>query len=188
MKYMEYRKKIEEHAKEKLKEMHASGFDHAERVYRTAKKIAKESAIKYDDLILHAACFLHDINQNDPHADNSAKDAEKFLKSISFPEEKIILVKKAIIAHLPNGQPHTDEAVLLHDADLLDFLGAVGIARLSAGSWEWFGTEKIKEITDIIKKYRQVYDSLILDKSKKIGKNKTIIMDIFIKQLESEVA
>ena len=105
----------------------------------------------------------------------------------NFPEEKITFVKKAIITHLPNGQPTTNEGVLLHDADLLDFLGAIGITRLSIAAWDWFGAKDMTEVIKTLKKYREVYNSLVLDESKKLASNKTIVMDMFIKQLEDEL-
>ncbi len=184
---MDNRNQIEKYAKDKLGSELAAGFDHFRRVYSTAKKIAKKAEIRYDDQILHAACFLHDIDQDEPHAERSAEEAEKFLKETGYPDEKITLVKKAILCHIPNGKPNTDEAILLHDADLIDFLGAVGIARLSIAAWDWFGAEEIKEIIKTLIEYRKVYDLLVLEESKKIAKNKTIVMDLFIKQLEEEL-
>ncbi len=178
---------IEAHAKDKLQDELAAGFDHFKRVYSTAKKIAKKAEIKYDDQILHAACFLHDIDQNEPHAEKSAEEAEKFLKDTDFPEDKITLVKKAILCHIPNGKPNTDEAILLHDADLIDFLGATGIARLSIAAWDWFNAKELKDIAKTLKEYRKVYDLLVLEESKKLANNKTIVMDLFIKQLEEEL-
>ena len=117
----------------------------------------------------------------------SAETADIFLKQINFPEDKITFVKKAILTHLPKGQPTTDEGILLHDADLLDFLGAIGITRLSIAAWDWFDAKDMKDVVKILKKYREVYNSLILKESKKLGNNKIIVMDMFIKQLEGEI-
>ncbi|MBW6461681.1 MAG: HD domain-containing protein [DPANN group archaeon] len=184
---MKMKKKIEQYVKNTLKDELATGIEHFERVYANAKKIAKITSTDYDDQILHAACFLHDIDQDEPHAEKSAKVAEIFLKKINFPKEKIAFITKTIITHLPNGQPTTTEGVLLHDADLLDFLGAVGITRLSIASWDWFGAIDMKDVIKTLKKYREFYSSLVLDESKKLAKNKTIVMDMFIKQLEDEL-
>ncbi|NOQ55889.1 MAG: HD domain-containing protein [Nanohaloarchaea archaeon] len=178
---------IEQYAKDTLDGELAAGIDHFERVYSNAKKIAKKGEMNYDDQILHAACFLHDIEQDEPHAEKSSHVAEKFLKKINFPEEKIAPVKKAILTHLPNGQPTTDEGILLHDADLLDFLGAIGITRLSIAAWDWFNAKDMREVVKTLKKYRKVYSSLILDESKKLANNKIIVMDMFIRQLEDEM-
>ena len=181
------KKEIEQYARDTLEGELTAGIDHFERVYSNAKKIAKKASTDYDDQILHAACFLHDIDQDEPHAEKSAEVAETFLRKINFPEEKIASVRKAIITHIPNGQPTTTEGILLHDADLLDFLGAIGITRLSIAAWDWFGATDMKEVIKTLKKYREVYSSLVLDESRKLASNKTIVMDMFIKQLEDEL-
>ncbi|MEA3230027.1 MAG: HD domain-containing protein [archaeon] len=178
---------IEKYAEKKLEDQLIAGTDHFRRVYSNAKKIAKKASINYDDIILHAACYLHDIEQEEPHAEKSAIEAEKILNSLSFPKEKIHLVQKAIMSHLPESKPIHKEGVLLHDADLIEFLGTVGLTRVSIASREWFKAKDMATVLDTLKRYRKLYDNLILKESKNFAKNKTIVMDLFIKQLEEEL-
>lgn len=179
------RKKIEAHAKKELKGELAAGYDHFKRVYSTARQL---SGADVDDDVLHAACFLHDIVQEEPHNTKSAEAAEAFLKDIGFPAGKIPAVKDAIINHIPNGRPRTAEGVLLRDADIMDFLGAVGVVRLSIAGWDWFGAKTMAEVADIMEKYSTLKNKLSLLNSRRMLKNKMVIMDMFIEQLKTELA
>jgi uncharacterized protein len=113
------------------------GFDHTERVYSLAVRIAREENADLE--IVQAAALLHDIArpQEDPdkgvcHAEESAKIAPEVLKEINFPEEKIGEVVHAIQVHRysKNLKAETKEAKILQDADRLDALGAIAVARV----------------------------------------------------------
>lgn len=175
---------IEGFAAKKLGRELAAGMDHFRRVY----KLTKLLGLKYDEQVLHAACFLHDLGEGEPHQEAAAKTAEKFLKKIKFPPEKLPLVKEAILEHIPLGKPKSNEAILLHDADLLDFLGATGITRLSIGAWDWLGKDSLAGILEVFKRFRKLAsENLILPKSKQLAGGKISFMDQAIKQLEKEI-
>lgn len=178
------KQKIEEHSKKRTQKELAAGFDHFIRVYRTAKSLASG----FDDQALHAACFLHDIILDEVHEKSSYNYAENFLKRIDFPEEKLKIVRDAILNHVPEGRPKTIEGVLLHDADLLDFLGATGIARTSIGAREWHGATTLKDVLETMKRFRKItFKNLILEKSKEIAEEKIQAMDAVIIKLEKEI-
>jgi uncharacterized protein len=125
----------------KVVEISCSGhnIDHVNRVYNLALKIAsKEKNIDWD--VLKAAILLHDIGgikeQDDftgktDHAIEGAKMAEPILRQLKFSEEKIVHIKDCIISHRykTDNKPKTIEAKILFDADKLDAVGAIGIAR-----------------------------------------------------------
>ncbi len=181
------REEIENFAKEELKGKLPAGFDHFKRTYKLAKKLNDE----FDDEILHAATFLHDIGQGeDPHQKKSAEIASEFLNRIKFPENKIDLVWDAIINHVPTGNPISVEAKMLHDADLLDFLGATGIARLSGMTAEdWWEKDSLSGVLDIWENFclGLCAENLILDRSKEFSKNKIELTKAAIKQLKKEI-
>lgn len=113
------------------------GFDHVERVHRMAIKIAKEE--NADLQIVDASAWLHDIarvNEDSgrckDHAEEGAKLARPILKKFNFPEKKIKEVQHAIFAHRYSKKrtASTKEAKILQDADRLDALGAICIARV----------------------------------------------------------
>jgi uncharacterized protein len=60
--------------------------------------------------------------------------AEPFLTEAGFPMEKFPAVRAAILGHMYDKEPEGAEAIVLHDADALDFLGALGAARLLAAT------------------------------------------------------
>ena len=108
-------------------------MDHIYRVLNFALYIAEyELGVDYDVLI--AAALLHDIGrdgENGGHNVVGAEMARNFLKGIDFPEEKIESVYHAIITHSNgmNGEQKTIEAKILYDADKLEAIGVMGIAR-----------------------------------------------------------
>jgi uncharacterized protein len=115
-------------------------FSHQPRLYQLATQLAGSQP--FDDDVLYAAAWLHDIGvfighrPEDPAAlakwDNVAyavKEAPGLLQKFGFPTEKIPAVIEAIRTHLPSGKPTSFEGILLRDADILEQLGAVGILR-----------------------------------------------------------
>ena len=111
--------------------------EHVYRVLNNAVRIGQaEMAVNWDVLI--AAALLHDISRPeqiaDPRVDHAAHGAEKahvFLQSQGFPEAFCDHVRACIRTHRfrKAEQPATLEARILFDADKLDVVGAIGIAR-----------------------------------------------------------
>ncbi len=92
-----------------------------------------------DDDVLYAAAYLHDLAAFDPwedakldHADVAACLVDTILKDTGFPMAKIDAVRGAIRTHMFDRDPVGPEAIYLHDADALDWLGAIGVARIMA--------------------------------------------------------
>lgn len=116
------------------------GLSHSERDYRNSVNLAERENLEVDKDVLLAAAFLHDLGGigsfQKPHVDHgvrSAELAEPLLKSWGFPMEKWSKVKETIIGHMYYGPaPSGPEAIVFHDADCLDFLGSMGVARLFA--------------------------------------------------------
>lgn len=122
----------------------AHGFEHVLRVYRLTEKIgAAEGA---DLAILRPAALLHDVENSMTdekkrrnHHLFSAEIAGNHLRKHGWAERKIREVKHCIRAHRyrdENEIPHSLEAKVLFDADKLDSIGAVGVARAIAVSVE----------------------------------------------------
>ena len=122
---------VEQYVKQKIGRRMAFGFEHAQRVYKLAKKLGS----KYDDELLHAIAFLHDIELGEHHEEKSAKHAGILLKH-QLPATDVFRVQEAIRDHTALGKPRSVEAILIHDAALLDCLGGVGLLQLAFSAQE----------------------------------------------------
>ncbi|HEY5800763.1 MAG TPA: HD domain-containing protein [Burkholderiaceae bacterium] len=120
----------------------AWGAAHAQRDYKLARELAQAEGWSIDDDVLYAAAYLHDMGaipayrqQGVDHAQRSVALAEGVLRDAGFPMAKFPAVADAILSHMYNAPVAASrEAQLLHDADTLDFLGAMGVARLLAAN------------------------------------------------------
>jgi HD superfamily phosphodiesterase len=117
----------------------AWGYSHSERDYMLARQLAAADQVKLDDDVLFAAAYLHDMAAFPPwekakldHSDVAADTVDTVLKGSGFPEAKIDAVRGAIRTHMFYREPQGPEALYLHDADALDWLGAIGAARIIA--------------------------------------------------------
>jgi hypothetical protein len=118
----------------------AWGYSHSRRDYALARALASADHVALDDDVLFAAAYLHDIAAFPPwggdeppdHSDVGADAVGKVLEGTGFPMNKLEAVRAAIRTHMYYRDPLAPEAVYLHDADALDWLGAIGTARILA--------------------------------------------------------
>ncbi|RDI99357.1 HD domain-containing protein [Dyella solisilvae] len=134
----DWRQRVDEFAAEHFKHP-AWGYSHSVRDYRLAHELAESDHVQLDDDVLFAAAYLHDMGMFPPwrdpkrdHADVAADTVASVLKDTGFPMEKIAKVQGAIRTHMYDRTPQGAEALYLHDADALDWLGAIGAARILA--------------------------------------------------------
>jgi len=187
----------------------AHDFEHIMRVYKNAQKLCKKE--KVSEKLTLCAVLLHDIvsyPKSDKRSKNSsidsAKKAKTLLKKYDFTENEITLVSDAIRDHSFSQKktPQTIEGKILQDADRLDALGAIGIARVFAtgGSLK----RPFYNINDPFCKKRNADDKtwtldhffqkllklefLMNTKSGKIeAKKRTRILKEYLKQLKQEI-
>lgn len=114
----------------------AHDFQHIIRVLKNAQKIARKE--KANIRLVTAAALLHDIvsyPKSDPRSKNSssesAKKAKKILAKYHYTKDEIEIISDAICDHsFSRGiTPRSLEGKVLQDADRLDAVGAIGIAR-----------------------------------------------------------
>ncbi|MGQ9780576.1 MAG: HD domain-containing protein [Bacillota bacterium] len=116
----------------------AWGPAHSQRVYELSLHLAGQRGRPVDEDSLFAAAYLHDLGTFAPyrregmdHAESSARAAEEILLGMGFPAEKIPTVAEIIRGHMFYARPvPREEAVVFHDADVLEFMGAIGVARI----------------------------------------------------------
>ena len=190
----------------------AHDFQHILRVYKNAEMISKQEEYVDLDIIL-AAALLHDLvvypkgsskTINSP--DDSAEIAKKILLEYkNYPREKIEKVADAIRTHSYSKKlaPSTLEGKILQDADRLDAIGAIGIARtFSVGGSENRSLynptdafcESERQLDDtqwtldhIKKKLMILKNSMHTKTAKKIAEERTEFMELFVNQLRKEI-
>lgn len=115
----------------------AWGWQHSERNYQIAMRLAQGDHLTVDTDVLFAAAFLHDMAAFPPykkkgeHGVVAAAESVAVLRDAGFPMSKIAAVQAAERGHMYYSDAGTrPEAIVLHDADSLDFLGTIGEARL----------------------------------------------------------
>ena len=121
-------------------------YGHQPRLYALTQVIAARSPeLRYDDDVVYAAAFLHDLGVFVGHRpENPAQlaswdhvayvcaKAPGLLAQFGFPAEKLNSVLTAIREHQPQDEPTTPEAILLRDADILEQLGVIGLLRTAS--------------------------------------------------------
>lgn len=193
-------------------------FYHTKRVIKTAKYLAKKEGANM--FIVEIAALLHDIGRIDEykhkysennlnHADISAQNARPILKNFSLNQKTIDNICHAIIAHRfrgPTESARTIEAKVLRDADKLDSLGAIGIARayiwlgeyrigtiyVSKKEWAKFDIKSKDAKYDSLQrewaiKLSKIKDSMFTKSGKRLAIKRHKLMEKFLKDLEGEV-
>lgn len=116
----------------------AHDLGHLDRVWTNAQDIALEEGGADLEVLLPAAYFHDAVNLAKSHPDRaraslaSAAWASTYLAKQGFDAAKIPAVAHAIAAHSFSAAiaPESPEAAILQDADRLEALGAIGIARM----------------------------------------------------------
>lgn len=113
----------------------AWGIEHTRRLLQLIALI--DEGRDYDHEAVWLAAHLHDwggyqawATPGVDHALRSAEVAAEFLTARDYPEDRLVLVLEAIRTHHVGGPGRSLEAMLLSDADALDFLGVVGLLRM----------------------------------------------------------
>ncbi len=144
----ELEKKLRNIILENMKFDPAHDIKHIERVVNTAKRIAEKE--NGDLNVIVPAAWLHDcvnVSKDSPDRDKgslfSADKAIEVLKNLNYPEKFFKEIHHAIHAHSysANIETKTLSAKILQDADRLDAIGAIGVARCIA-----YSTSKNKEL------------------------------------------
>lgn len=163
------------------------GICHTQRLLKLIAMIG--AGMDYDEEIVWIAAHLHDWGAYKPwiqpgveHYERSREVAEQFLKEIAYPEERMARVLEAIATH-HSGDPNRGiEAVLLSDADAVDFLGTIGMARNFSRMFK-----DLRSATNTIRSQRaKLPANLCLPKSKELAQARLEEMDAFLDAFEKE--
>jgi len=195
----------------------AHNLDHVLRVYNLCVFLSKYEE-NVDMEVLIPAVLLHDIARVKESKDKSgeidhailgSEMAEEILRNLKYEEDKIEKIKHCIITHRfrTDNRPKTIEAKILFDADKLDALGSIGIARCFMLAGQFGQSLSVKNpidtntsdngrLKDVAKhspfieyevKFKKIPEKLYTKKAKEIGIERLKFMDDFFKRLDLEI-
>ncbi len=198
----------------------AHNMEHVMRVVDLCKMIAADEK-NVDMEILLVSAYLHDIARvkedqdvtgRTDHSILGAKMSADILSSLGYPIDRIDKVKHCIISHRfrSGHSPESIEAKILFDADKLDVIGAVGLARTYMMSGQYgqsidFDSKKYSlednsdnngRLKDMSKhspfiefecKYKKIPERLHTKKAKEIATERLVFMEQFFKRLKDEL-
>ena len=184
-------------------------WEHTLRVVRMCKQIGKIEGAQMD--VLTIAAYLHDIgrcrqdNSNGRicHAAAGSEMAETIIDDLDITEEQKRNILHCIQSHRFRGQvvPETTEAKVLFDADKLDAIGAIGVARayLFAGEVGAMlhnpdnnieNTEPYSKddtgYREYMVKLRKIKDRIMTDGGRRLAEERHSFMDGFFKRFLKE--
>ena len=201
-------------AKSYIKEYFAndcSGHDywHSIRVYNLSKMITQTE--KCDNELVYLGSLLHDVddyklvgNQSEPYL-----NTKMFLRKESYPEDRIKKICNIIsqVSYKGNDSvtPDTIEGKIVQDADRLDAIGAIGIARAFAfegsrnliihdpnipfkenmNAKEYY-ENKPTTINHFYEKLLKLKDLMNTNTAKAIAQQRHKYMEIFLKEFQNE--
>jgi uncharacterized protein len=138
MSILDWRKSVMEYIRAEAQPV--DKFGHQPRLYALAAQVG--NGLQYDDDILFAAAWMHDLGVFSGHRPQDLEHlapwdhvpytisrSRELLAGWGFPVEKLDGVAEAIRHHQPKDEPTTVEGTILRDADILEQLGAIGVLR-----------------------------------------------------------
>lgn len=207
---MEQENLIADFSKLEMKQDLAHDFAHVQRVVAMAKHLCV--AEQADVNIVMPAAWLHDCfayakDHPERHLSSriAAQRAYDFLSSIDYPAQYLDSIHHAIVAHSFSAgiPPQTIEAKIIQDADRLDALGAIGIARCIQVSTtlerplyqledpfceQRAPNDQLFTLDHFYRKLLLLSDKMNTESAKKEAQKRTKFMRAYLAQLQREVA
>ncbi len=188
----------------------AHDFQHIMRVYKNTELIGRREGADME--ILLRAALLHDLvvypkgsAKTSKSADDSADMAEKWLRGYGYPQDKIDKICYCIRTHSYSKRliPVTLEGKILQDADRLDTLGAIGVARtFSVSGFEsrtfynpgdpfWKSGRELNDrewtLDHFYKKLFRLKKSMYTKTAREMARERARFMEQFVRQLKKEI-
>jgi uncharacterized protein len=163
------------------------GINHTRRLLQLVSLIGE--GLEYDKEAVWIATHLHDWGAYAPwaqkdvdHVLRSRQVAESFLSERNCPEELKALILECIELHHSGGSERSIESILMRDADVLDFLGIVGILRDFSKN-----PRNLRKARQEVQRRRDKLPALLcLQKAQAIAAQRIEEMDMILSQFEAE--
>ncbi len=182
-------------------------FQHIERVYQNALAIL-QSEPTADAEVVKIAVLLHDVS--DKKYTDSKEQEEQLIAELPLSEDKKQHIRDCIAQVSFNGGNELEatslEAKIVRDADRLDAIGAIGIARTFAYggakgrklydkdeeartnmSESEYRQKNTSSVTHFYEKLLLLKDLMVTEKGKQMALERHQFMESFLKQLQHEI-
>ena len=163
-------------------------FQHTLRVYRNALLIAEKEP-GADLEIVALAALLHDADDHKLFQTSDNANARAFLTSQGIAPGRAEAVIRAVnsvsFSRNRGRRPDTPEGTIVQDADRLDAIGAVGIARTFAFGGE-HGRSLDSSIAHFHEKLLLLKDEMNTAAARELARERHAYMEGFLKEYERE--
>lgn len=182
-------KNLEGIVKEKMSALEgtAHSYAHVDRVVRIAVFLAKEE--KADVELVHVGALLHDVGwaSGQPHNETGAKLAAEILRDANYPLQRSQKIVNIVLLHPLDLKDRlsTLEEKIVWDADKIDLLGAVGLAR----GFHWQGKKPFDAVVKLaLETYTPIYGLLNTPSARQLAKNRYKETMAFLSALKKELS
>ncbi len=163
--------------------------EHTLRVYHNALLIV-EAETDCDKQIVALAALLHDADDHKLFATKDNANARKFLSGNRIPEEmtdRICAVINAVsFSKNRDHVPESIEAKVVQDADRLDAMGAVGVARTFAYGGE-HGRPMSESVQHFHDKLLLLKDLMNTETGRRMAESRHAFLEAFLKEYREEI-
>ena len=174
-----------------LLENNSGGHDtaHSLRVYKNALEIAGNEP-GCDMTVVSLAALLHDVDDHKLFDHKNNENAREFLSDSGVPNEKIeeicSVINSVSFSKNRGKKPETLEGKIVQDADRLDAMGAIGIARTFA-----FGGEHGRSIEESVLHFHEklllLKDEMNTESARKIAESRHAFLEEFLSHYYEEI-
>ena len=184
---------ITEAAIEYIRELYADnadghGFDHSMRVYRNALMIA-DSEPSADRFVVSLAALLHDADDYKLFQTENNANARRFMDSQGLDPDTVSRVCEAVnsvsFSKNKGRRPETIEGRIVQDADRLDAIGAVGIARTFAYGGK-HGRSLDSSVEHFHEKLLLLKDMMNTGRARDLAGQRHEFLQLFLREWEQE--
>lgn len=164
------------------------GADHSLRVYNNALNIRK--AYECNELYVDLGALLHDVDDHKLFNNKNNENARKFLIENDFDSEAIEdiieIINSVSFTKNKGTKPKTLEASIVQDADRLDAIGAIGVARTFMYSGK-NGRGIEDSLSHFDEKLLLLKDMMNTEEAKRLAEERDSFMKEFLSEINDEL-
>jgi len=162
-------------------------YEHVDRVVKIAILLAKKE--KADMELVHVGAILHDVGRcvGQPHNETGAKLAYEILNNLHYPIRKAQKIARIVLLHHVDSKEELTslEEKIVWDADKIDLLGAVGIAR----GFHWCGKQSFDSAVKLaFETLAPIYGMLNTKSARELAEKRNEETMSFLSALENELS